>query len=170
MSIMIGVDFFHFNPLAPRGARPSLSSLSFKARFYFNPLAPRGARLRRQQYGVRSLRYFNPLAPRGARRAACPYPCWKQCDFNPLAPRGARPRRTLLYSFLHNISIHSPLAGRDVVARGAASVPRWISIHSPLAGRDGRAAVRIPVPSAFQSTRPSRGETPDDPKAKNGYV
>ena len=57
-------------------------------------------------------------------------------NFNPLAPRGARPGEGFGI-------FHSSL----------------ISIHSPLAGRDGRAAGRIPVPSAFQSTRPSRGET-----------
>ena len=56
------------------------------------------------------------------------------------------------------ISIHSPLAGRDVRVRpGTGAV--CISIHSPLAGRDSPAATRFAMTAEFQSTRPSRGET-----------
>ena len=56
------------------------------------------------------------------------------------------------------ISIHSPLAGRDMNA-ALGYTQENISIHSPLAGRDltlTLAAIILPV---FQSTRPSRGET-----------
>ena len=104
------------------------------------------------------------------------------------------------------ISIHSPLAGRDVVYALLVIMANWISIHSPLAGRDDSqmgVKARIPhfnplaprgarrqrgglrqrqrdfnplaprgarpwggcdfqVKDAFQSTRPSRGETITD--------
>ena len=125
-------------------------------------------------------RDFNPLAPRGARRAAGPPRPWSSY-FNPLAPRGARRGRARRGRRAAEISIHSPLAGRDSIDC-QHSVFNRISIHSPLAGRDrrsgsGRYRIRgnfNPLaprgarqnrtitgycPAQFQSTRPSRGET-----------
>ena len=82
---------------------------------------------------------------------------------------------------MNGISIHSPLAGRDIqfsvpfrhryhfnplAPRGARPLlmrdlerQESISIHSPLAGRDTRAPILTPEELEFQSTRPSRGET-----------
>ena len=60
------------------------------------------------------------------------------------------------------ISIHSPLAGRDPGSAAECGGPD-ISIHSPLAGRDNPNMTLMPPPSAFQSTRPSRGETRPHP-------
>ena len=84
--------------------------------------------------------YFNPLAPRGARRAALTVDGVHAeiSIHSPLAGRddwiGLPPDEDM------DISIHSPLAGRDmgVSADDPEAVP--ISIHSPLAGRD-----RIPT-------------------------
>ena len=80
-----------------------------------------------------------------------------QNDFNPLAPRGARRVLDQHLAALLIISIHSPLAGRDLrgifprrlrqfqstrPSRGETSnggvvvALLQISIHSPLAGRD----------------------------------
>ena len=148
---------------------------------YFNPLAPRGARRPARSGHPAAERHFNPLAPRGARpirAGAAP----RVVYFNPLAPRGARqPMRVLGACEASQISIHSPLAGRDCPemwlpchykqfqstrpSRGETARPgkRYdrvvISIHSPLAGRDKSSKGVIPTDSAFQSTRPSRGET-----------
>ena len=101
----------HFNPLAPRGARPHV--------MWFPEI----------DYGIS---IHSPLAGRDQGR------CCHQCEghhFNPLAPRGARRRAALTVDGVHAISIHSPLAGRDPAeadVRGCSV----ISIHSPLAGRD----------------------------------
>ena len=79
------------------------------------------------------------------------------------------------------ISIHAPLAGRDLhtalgktasrpfqstrPSRGATQICRvvinigGISIHAPLAGRDVEINVHAPHSEQFQSTRPSRGAT-----------
>ena len=106
--------------------------------------------------------YFNPLAPRGAR--LCRYSAMASSSrisiHSPLAGRDRKIPGTDRYL---GISIHSPLAGRD--ADGVDVLPDAvrISIHSPLAGRDGGGTVRGPHGGGFQSTRPSRGETPAPP-------
>ena len=126
---------------------------------YFNPLAPRGARRSWRMAVRRNGRYFNPLAPRGARLPRLSAQCSPQdiSIHSPLAGRDGHPHNPNL-PFL-KISIHSPLAGRD---------PRWfirgdgmvnISIHSPLAGRDLLGQDAQKYAGIFQSTRPSRGET-----------
>ena len=57
------------------------------------------------------------------------------------------------------ISIHAPLAGRDVGLHALPLLDGLISIHAPLAGRD----IGVPAAAAalmeFQSTRPLRGAT-----------
>ena len=59
-------------------------------RWHFNPLAPRGARYYGPKYPTAPLCHFNPLAPRGATRAATVAALALSINFNPLAPRGAR--------------------------------------------------------------------------------
>ena len=103
--------FYHFNPLAPCGARQqrrsgvrspkrfqSTCSVRSKTRWScitcargrnFNPLAPCGARHgpgRCPYYGM----YFNPLAPCGARQWRAALVFSELVNFNPLAPCGAR--------------------------------------------------------------------------------
>ena len=105
---------------------------------------------------------FNPLAPRGAR--LCRYSAMASSSrisiHSPLAGRDRKIPGTDRYL---GISIHSPLAGRD--ADGVDVLPDAvrISIHSPLAGRDGRRISSHRTIKGFQSTRPSRGETPAPP-------
>ena len=93
--------------------------------------------------------------------------------YNIIVPRGT------------GISIHSPLAGRDRFQQ-IVQIHIDISIHSPLAGRDAHGATvsagasyfnplaprgarpglkeRPDLIKKFQSTRPSRGETPCKPE------
>ena len=59
----------------------------------------------------------------------------------------------------NSISIHSPLAGRDIESFKNSNADIGISIHSPLAGRDLWSGASIVRKKLFQSTRPSRGET-----------
>ena len=101
----------------------------------FNPLAPFGARPALPGTG-RAPSNFNPLAPCGARRRAPWKPPGCSSNFNPLAPCGARRLLGILVKQLGQISIHSPLAGRDVGLLGLLGALVVISIHSPLAGRD----------------------------------
>ena len=106
-----GHSFFtHFNPRAPRGARPATEKQIGGAK-YFNPRAPRGARRHgffntqhRRSISIHvpreghdktsssanvAILHFNPRAPRGARLR--PFgEIVSPNDFNPRAPRGAR--------------------------------------------------------------------------------
>ena len=56
-------------------------------------------------------------------------------DFNPRAPCGARREGAEVYERFNIISIHAPLAGRDLVWSHWKEF-NGISIHAPLAGRD----------------------------------
>ena len=124
----------------------------------FNPRAPCGARLRSDAY-ARSHQDFNPRAPCGARPCG---PCSRAPPrhFNPRAPCGARPITRLATSStasfqstrplrgataalvgqlgVQHISIHAPLAGRDVRKSDNSFTGPFISIHAPLAGRDSK--------------------------------
>ena len=104
-------------------------------------------------------------------------------NFNPLSPHGER--RTLPIHLMKRvcISIHSPHTGRDILANHKTNSFIDISIHSPHTGRDqlsailclkpasnfnplsphGERLVGLGVPNRsnpFQSTLPTRGETP----------
>ena len=145
-----------FNPLAPRGARRVQTDVQPIVN-NFNPLAPRGARLRRNGWASTS-RNFNPLAPRGARRKDySPPPEWM--EFQSTRPSRGETAAPVVHGRWIDISIHSPLAGRDPFPVSTL-LAAYISIHSPLAGRDVRKMRRMGRAREFQSTRPSRGETP----------
>ena len=60
---------------------------------------------------------------------------------------------------LRVISIHAPLAGRDVAAAALFRQSLPISIHAPLAGRDKPCTNVQSIDKIFQSTRPLRGAT-----------
>ena len=105
------IDFFHFNPRAPCGARRACVILSSPSFLDFNPRAPCGARLSgdfsdawEKIISIHGLRVepdpagrkrlcrrenFNPRAPCGARPEARSRPDFQK-DFNPRAPCGAR--------------------------------------------------------------------------------
>ena len=146
---------------------------------HFNPRAPRGARLQLPLCPRLSLLFQSTRPSRGATRR------WNFClAFDRF--QSTRPSRGATCYAEHppqvgGISIHAPLAGRD--PGGLSQVGRLrISIHAPLAGRDGllcnsrrpvkdfnprapRGARPRPKPQSrtlgiFQSTRPSRGATP----------
>ncbi len=78
--------------------------------------------------------------------------------FNPRAPCGARLPAALRRAWLLAISIHAPLAGRDLCVV-LPVIEHLISIHAPLAGRDRASATFHHWRSSFQSTRPLRGAT-----------
>src|SRR5271165_6442559 len=82
--------------------------------------------------------------------------------FNPRAPRGARPMAAEQL-LADTVSIHAPRAGRDQTARFQEAVT-VVSIHAPRAGRDVPSAIDRVKRAAFQSTRPARGATLQDPE------
>ena len=170
----------HFNPLAPRGARPETvlgEGLTFDISIH-SPLAGRDWRALPTS---RALSTFQSTRPSRGETRWTGWPCTCRAfqstrpsrgetphgseisdpvtHFNPLAPRGARldmdvPSKVPLY-----ISIHSPLAGRDQSFLQRVFTGSSISIHSPLAGRDRAGGDIVADHDGFQSTRHSRGET-----------
>ncbi len=96
---------------------------------------------------VRGATYFWPAlahlgevsihAPRAGRDAVNNYAAAWNTGFNPRAPCGARPGIAAAGSLIGGVSIHAPRAGRDTLA--------WSFAYPS---------------SAFQSTRPVRGATP----------
>ena len=170
----------HFNPQAPRGARPSTAPTT-PSTIDFNPQAPRGARPLYFLGGIHDDTNFNPQAPRGARHmttipdrtygdgfqstgpsrgptempVACTIP---SSHFNPQAPRGARP--------IQRQSAASPCNFNPQAPRGARH--RCSPCHMPdryFNPQAPRGARRIPEflheegMDVFQSTGPSRGPT-----------
>ena len=152
---------------------------------YFNPRAPCGARrlFRLAREISARISIHAPLAGRDTTTSTAATSCWSfqstrplrgaTCtarieipaarDFNPRAPCGARPETINAETTDDTISIHAPLAGRDL--RYDAPHLYWlISIHAPLAGRDngirrqGRGRrISIHAPLAGRDTPCARG-------------
>ena len=79
--------------------------------------------------------------------------------FNPRAPCGARPAEVGEPLGDFAISIHAPIAGRDMGDLRIYRPLYYISTHAPLAGRDADSAKASADAAAFQSPRPLRGAT-----------
>ena len=79
--------------------------------------------------------------------------------FNPLAPRGARPAVEATQAAQEAISIHSPLAGRDGLCSRWTSLSLAFQSTRPSRGETLWAKISHCTALSFQSTRPSRGET-----------
>ena len=102
---------------------------------------------------------FNPRTPCGVRQRLSVKPCCRRSYFNPRTPCGARLRYKPCSCPIWIISIHAPLAGRDLWFGIEIGRRLCISIHAPLAGRDGYAPIYARQNFEFQSTRPLRGAT-----------
>ena len=146
-----------FNPLAPRGARPHAAAAAFTVFriSIHSPLAGRDIKRGGGNVGIDVFQSTRPSRGETDRRlTSTPIPTY----FNPLAPRGARRCWSIPSGAIFQISIHSPLAGRDAFAfQSIGSSENF----NPLAPRGARRKPpeRSAAPSGFQSTRPSRGET-----------
>ena len=118
----------------------------------FNPRAPCGARPHTPASRSVSCRFQSTRPLRGATetaRTAAPV----AHDFNPRAPCGARRAGDRRLHGRAVISIHAPLAGRDL-DHGHALLRDVISIHAPLAGRDGGWCYINPKYSDFNPRAP----------------
>ena len=124
----------HFNPLAPRGARRAGTARAWDARLFQSTRPSRGETVW-EVPAPKKCRNFNPLAPRGARPACGQAATKRRKYFNPLAPRGASPCSIWSSSCRKTFQSTRPSRGETAGRPGAAGVA-GISIHSPLAGRD----------------------------------
>ena len=124
----------HFNPRAPRGARPPLKNV-FTSTDSFQSTCPARGTTQSTDLLNQFISDFNPRAPRGA-RLDLRMPTTRAHNFNPRAPRGARP-----YS------------------RGRSAPQGWY--FNPRAPRGARQFSSRSASDAlrFQSTCPARGTT-----------
>ena len=106
----------------------------------------------------RSRSHFNPRAPCGARLPA-PEMVSAMASFQSTRPLRGATGMPLGVEPSQMISIHAPLAGRDLPHLVNVLVVD-ISIHAPLAGRDKVDQLERDLVAIFQSTRPLRGATP----------
>ena len=104
------------------------------------PLAGRDSCRGRRSKAAELFQSTRPL--RGATDTLEAYGCHER-HFNPRAPCGARHKRDVIRSIRPKISIHAPLAGRDLFGYADYSTP-----------------------IIFQSTRPLRGATPTPSKRR----
>ena len=172
-------DTTHFNPRAPRGARPCgwLICRNLKD---FNPRAPRGARPSPASRPDGRASYFNPRAPRGARRDWTDSKA-KRRKISIHVPREGHDHALLLQGQALFISIHVPREGHDDACAAQAArdyyfnprAPRGarlqilcvavhcslISIHVPREGHDAQELINGAGQAKFQSTCPARGTT-----------
>ena len=147
----------HFNPLAPRGARPITLSWSGLSVLFQSTRPSRGETpVKLRKTASQKISIHSPLAGRDdvdLNTVA------EHKDFNPLAPRGARHEYRAHLHPPNAISIHSPLAGRD-----DDNSPLGVSMYAfqstrPSRGETRKSTAAAETQNAFQSTRPSRGET-----------
>ena len=101
---------------------------------HFNPRAPRGARLHGAVDQHRRDEFQSTRPSRGATLSAF---CLNLCvDISIHAPLAGRDLLSHGRRPVKGISIHAPLAGRDFINKPGYDIPFDISIHAPLAGRD----------------------------------
>ena len=103
-----------FQSTRPSRGETDTPTFQTPGRTDFNPLAPRGAR-QKQPFCPLVDTHFNPLAPRGARPQGDPGPQGLQ-GFQSTRPSRGETSSVVAYIKEIRISIHSPLAGRDLTA------------------------------------------------------
>ena len=147
----------HFNPRAPRGARP-LKNFLVRHRVRFQSTCPaRGTTSEQGRFFQRYLLFQSTCPARGTtlilflRMELISY-------FNPRAPRGARPvnRTVTLPAWIFQSTC--PARGTTLSSKSFDQVSR-ISIHVPREGHDADRFALLPAQHEFQSTCPARGTT-----------
>ena len=119
-----------FNPLAPCGARPSDAG-GHRQHQGFSIHSPLAGRDQCGERGCHGGRRFQSTRPLRGETKSVPECCRAMVFFNPLAPCGARHASMQQAYGLSDFSIHSPLAGRDMLEMTA--IDRNVEVFNPLA-------------------------------------
>ena len=156
LSVSLLLDV-HFNPRAPRGARPRVAVYLYAWQYYFNPRAPRGARRKcrgcRLDYARISIHVpreghdshrtetldrrdlFQSTCPARGTTITAPIALPIAPDFNPRAPRGARLLIDVATIIVRLFQSTCPARGTTVLVN-RLTVSQRISIHVPREGHD----------------------------------
>ena len=157
------LEAFIFNRLtisihAPLAGRDHDESGRIYVHRNFNPRAPCGARRFGIEIGRRLCEVFQSTRPLRGATLTPPRPAVSPADFNPRAPCGARRCDVERRDVGQNISIHAPLAGRDIFTDTSASSSRYFNPRTPCGVRH-LAVNDTAIGLVFQSTHPLRGAT-----------
>jgi len=147
----------HFNPRAPRGARPVGKHVDLGVH-HISIHAPHVGRDRVRAVRARHGEQFQSTRPTWGATCSRRSRSLRTSYFNPRAPRGARPLHAGAGTPREPISIHAPHVGRDDECEQAI-IDLLISIHAPHVGRDGRAHRRHVLRRHFNPRAP-RGARP----------
>ena len=184
LTLSFVITYYHkyFNPQGPRGPRPVLphlldlwhlfqstrpsraSTQVVKLLVLFLAISIHKALAGLDSHGPAphpAPQNFNPQGPRGPRRIPLMPRPWPS-DFNPQGPRGPRPLVLILHSAPCNFNPQGPRGPRLYVATIFPSFNE-ISIHKALAGLDLICWMYGQSQTRFQSTRPSRASTVNQP-------
>ena len=148
---------YNFYPRSPRGERPDDEGVNEKG-YNFYPRSPRGERRLAKQRMAGQVWHFYPRSPRGERPELRLFVPGVRSDFYPRSPRGERQPPAECPRAGHDISIHAPREGSDVVP--AAGLPDEGHFY-PRSPRGERLSVlhRKLCSRLFLSTLPARGAT-----------
>ena len=145
----------NFNPHSPCGERPCWN-IRPNAGSYFNPHSPCEERLKPDLSVLKDMQFQSTLPLRGAT-----YSYWispsVQIFQSTLPLRGATFSMRLVQHIV-SISIHTPLAGSDLLHAPCPAHRKYFNPHSPCGERRYGKAVEQTV-WEFQSTLPLRGAT-----------
>ena len=148
----------HFNPRAPRGARPVFSFSVYPRRGFQSTRPARGATGYPTTTWLLYYRLFQSTRPaRGATKPV--FSLFEMRTISIHAPREGRDLRTEPPYLVSLISIHAPREGRDTRQGAQSGKAISISIHAPREGRDEPYRLARMANKVFQSTRPARGAT-----------
>ncbi len=154
----------HFNPLAPRGARPSDSAL-FVVPSSFQSNRPVWGETVAPEIQFRLVHVISIHSPRVGRDGAWPGGLSVEQYFNPLAPRGARLVGQGKASSIWAFQSTRPAWG-ETTAFCVSKVKFSFQSTRPAWGETKNTAGEI-TDVLFQSTRPVRGETHGVPSKHN---
>ena len=155
-----GGRFYDFNPRAPRGARPKRFPLILQSTLFQSTRPSRGATLISDSDRDLGDKFQSTRPSRGATVSPSQRMRASRVFQSTRPSRGATSCLSHPAFRMRGISIHAPLAGRDLL-RSAAISTGWASFQSTRPSRGATRAWKaaIDAENEFQSTRPSRGAT-----------
>ena len=145
----------NFNPHSPCGERPCWN-IRPNAGSYFNPHSPCEERLKPDLSVLKDMQFQSTLPLRGATSEAVRYELAKLISIH--TPLAGSDILVLDFAVRADISIHTPLAGSDLLHAPCPAHRKYFNPHSPCGERRYGKAVEQTV-WEFQSTLPLRGAT-----------
>ena len=147
----------HFNPRAPRGARPKNTKHNARDSEFQSTRPARGATVSRIVSPTADA--ISIHAPREGRDRSRAVTRLQVHHFNPRAPRGARLSMSAILSLFSSFQSTRPARGATLRVSRSHTPVRYFNPRAPRGARRLLASDESIVGALFQSTRPARGAT-----------